>query len=182
MKSDVSALLDGELEAHEAKAAFAALHDEGELRRAWDEYQTIGAALRHEDRLGACLTARVMAGLAHDVTVLTPRSPRATAWHRPLMALAASVAGVAVVGWVAFSGQLAPTQVGSVQLASAVPSRPAAGATVAAGAPATPARPAVRREMQDYVAAHQAQVAVGQVMGGTQHIRTVSAGMGDERR
>jgi sigma-E factor negative regulatory protein RseA len=179
MKSDVSALLDGELEAHEAKAAFAALRDEGELRRAWDEYQTIGAALRHEEGLGAGLTARVMAGLAHDVTVLAPRPPRAMAWQRPLMALAASVAGVAVVGWVAFSGQLAPAPVGSVQLAGAVPAQPAAVATVAAGAPATPA---VRREMQNYLAAHQAQVAVAQVLGGTQHIRTVSVGTGDERR
>jgi sigma-E factor negative regulatory protein RseA len=179
MKSDVSALLDGELEAHEAKAAFAALRDEGELRRAWDEYQTIGAALRHEDRLGACLATRVMADLAHDVTVLAPRSLRPDAWHRPLLALAASVAGVAVVGWVAFSAPLSPAPVGAGSLATAVPTQPATIAVVSAAATVSPG---TRREMQDYLAAHQAHVPAAQILGGTQHIRTVSVGVGGERR
>jgi len=177
MKSDVSALLDGELEAHEAKAAFAALRDEGDLRRAWDEYQTIGAALRHEDRLGACLATRVMADLAHDVTVLAPRAPRADAWHRPLLALAASVAGVAVVGWVAFSAPVSP--VGPGPLAKVAPTQPTAIASVATAATVAPG---ARREMQDYLAAHQAHVPAAQVLGGTQHIRTVSVGVGGERR
>jgi len=182
MKSDVSALLDGELEAHEATAAFAALRTEDELRRAWDDYQTIGAALRREDRLGACLTARVMIDLGHDVTVLAPRSARATTWQRPLMALAASMAGVAVVGWVAFSGQLTPVPVGSGQLASVVHPQAPVLAQVSGSAPGKAANPPGQREMQDYLAAHQAQVAVAQVMGGTQHIRTVSVGVGDVRR
>ena len=174
MKSDVSALLDGELEAHEAKAAFAALRDEGELRRTWDEYQTIGAALRHEDRLGACLATRVMADLARDVTVLAPRQPRADAWHRPLLALAASVAGVAVVGWVAFSAPVGPGP-----MAKAAPTQETAIASVATAATVAPA---ARREMQDYLAAHQAHVPAAQVLGGTQHIRTVSVVGGGEGR
>jgi len=179
MKSDVSALLDGELEAHEAKAAFAALRDEGELRRAWDEYQTIGAALRHEDRLGACLATRVMADLAHDVTVLAPRPPRADAWHRPLLALAASVAGVAVVGWVAFSAPLSPAPLGQGPMAKAAPTQEIAIASVATAASVAPA---ARREMQDYLAAHQAHVPAAQLLGGTQNIRTVSVVDGGERR
>jgi sigma-E factor negative regulatory protein RseA len=176
MKSDVSALLDGELEAHEANGVMAALRSQGELRRNWDEYQTIGAALRRDEPLAAALTARVMAELGHDVTVLAPQARRPTAWRRPLMTLAASVAGVAVVGWVAFSGPLAPAPAPTAQLAKTLPSvRPAA--TVAAVVP-----PPARREMQDYLAAHQAQASGAQVFGGTQHIRTVSVGGGAERR
>lgn len=175
MKSDVSALLDGELEAHELDAAFAALREQGELRRSWDEYQTIGAALRQEDRLGTSLAGRVMAGLANDVTVLAPRPPRPAPQHRPLVALAASVAGVAVVGWVAFSGQPAPPA-SAPMAATPLPAAPAKLASVA-----TTATP-IRREMQDYLAAHQANVPVAQILGGTQHIRTVSVGVGGERR
>jgi sigma-E factor negative regulatory protein RseA len=177
MKSDVSALLDGELEAHETGAAFAALRGDADLRRAWDEYQVIGAALRRDDRLGTSLAGRVMAELAGEATVLAPRAPRATAWQRPLMALAASVAGVAVVGWVAFSGQSAPA--GSVPMVATVAPPAATSAKLASAATVAP--PA-RREMQDYLAAHQASVPVAQVLGGTQHIRTVSVGVGGERR
>ncbi|MDP2810346.1 MAG: sigma-E factor negative regulatory protein [Rhodocyclaceae bacterium] len=174
MRSEISALLDGELEAHEAQSAFAALRGAGDLRATWDEYQTIGAALRREDRLGAGLAARVMAGLEHDVTVLAPRqhARRAAAWQRPLMALAASVAGVAVVGWVAFSPQLSPTPAGPGHLARTPAAPPAAVASVA---------PAARREMQEYLVAHQAHVPAAQVLGGTRHIRTVSAADGARR-
>jgi sigma-E factor negative regulatory protein RseA len=172
MKGDVSALVDGELEVHEASATFTALRKDGELRRTWDEYQAIGAVLRKEDRLAATLTARVMNELSRDITIFAPAKPRAVLWHRPLMALAASVAGVAVVGWVAFSAPLAPAPGGSGQVAKSVPLPPVA--VVSAKAPT--------REMQDYLAAHQAHVAGTQVLGGTQHIRTVSAGGGAERR
>ena len=181
MKSEISALFDGELEAHEAQSAFTALRSDGGLRTTWDEYQTIGAALRREDRLDAGLTARVMAGLEHDVTVLAPHQHArpAAAWQRPLLALAASVAGVAVVGWVAFSPQLSPGLAGPGHLAR----------TPAAQLPGAPpvvsvaqVAPAARREMQEYLVAHQAHVSASQVLGGTQHIRTVSAGDGVERR
>jgi sigma-E factor negative regulatory protein RseA len=173
MKSEVSALLDGELEAHEAPSALTALHGNGDLRMTWDEYQVIGAALRREDKLGACITTRVMAGLEHDVTVLAPRPRHAATWQRPLMALAASVAGVAVVGWVAFSPQMSPAPAGSGHLARTGTVQPSTVAMVA---------PAARREMQEYLVAHQAQVSASQVMGGTQHIRTVSVADGDQRR
>lgn len=172
MKNEVSALFDGELEAHEAQSAFGALQRDGDLRATWDEYQTIGAALRREDRLGAGLTARVMAGLEHDVTVLAPRRPRSAPWQRPLMALAASVAGIAVVGWVAFSPQLSPPPGGPGHLARAASAQPATVAVVA---------PAARREMQEYLVAHQAHVPASQVLGGTRHIRTVLLADGASR-
>lgn len=175
MKNEVSALFDGELEEHEAQSALSALHGDGDLRATWDDYQTIGAALRREDRLDTGLTARVMAGLEHDVTVLAPH-PRPTAWQRPLMALAASVAGIAVVGWVAFSPQMSPAPAGPGHLASNPSTQVAAAATVASVAPTA------RREMQEYLVAHQAHVPSSQVMGGTQNIRTVSVAGGDQRR
>lgn len=115
--------------------------------------------------------------LSHDVTVLAPTKPQPGLWLRPLMALAASVAGVAVVGWVAFSAQLQPVPTGSSQLAKVMPTPPVAVAGVA-----TVAAKAPKREMQDYLVAHQAHVAGTQVLGGTQHIRTVSVGGGAERR
>jgi len=175
MKSEVSALLDGELEVHEAKPAFAALRKVEDLRVTWDEYQLIGAALRGEEQLGTTLTARVMAGLEHEVTVLAPPRRRPESWQRPLVALAASLAGVAVVGWVAFAPQLSPAPAGSGHLALATRGQRGV-ATVAAVAPVA------RNEMQEYLVAHQAYVSGSQIVGGTQHVRTIAIAEGGQRR
>lgn len=164
MKTEVSALLDGELETHEARDALAALRRDPDLRAAWSAYHTIGAALRGEQELSQDITARVMACLEQEATVLCPPARREAAWPRPAVALAASAAGVAVVAWMAFAPQF-----------SAAPTR-----TEIARAPAAVVamKPAAQREMQEYLAAHQAQASSAQLPSVTQNIRTVSASGG----
>jgi sigma-E factor negative regulatory protein RseA len=168
MKTEVSALLDGELEASEARDALAVLRRDGELRTAWSTYQTIGAALRGEKDLSQDITARVMAGLEQEATVLCPQARREAAWPRPAFALAASAAGVAVVAWVAFAPQFsaAPTH-------AAIARAPAAVVAM---------KPAAQREMQGYLVAHQAHASSAQLPGLTQNIRTVSASGGASRQ
>lgn len=171
MKIEVSVLLDGELEIHEVTGALAALKNAGDLREAWGDYQTIGAALRREDGLGRDITPRVMAALAEEPTVLAPRIRRETAWQRPLVALAASAAGVAVVGWVALSSGNGAEQ--------------SRGATFAQGQQAakvaTAVRPAGQGDLQEYLLAHQVNSPSSRLNGGTQHIRMVSAAGGAAR-
>ena len=93
---------------------------------------------------------------------VAPHSAARTGWTRPALALAASLAGVAVVGWLA----LAPTQE-SAQIASTpVP-------VLASTAPAQ----AQTLRLQEYLVAHQAHGGAGQITGGVRNVRTVAVAM-----
>jgi sigma-E factor negative regulatory protein RseA len=170
MKPELSALLDGELESHEARGILASLRDDESLRVAWSDYHLVGDALRDEGALACDVTARVMARLQSEPVVLAPRSIAQAGWWRPLMALAASLAGVAVVGWLAFAPQerdaLPPAVVATVASA-----QPAASAPVM---PVNATADSSGSQMQEYLAAHQAYAGGLQFQGSTQQIRTVS--------
>ena len=158
MNEKVSTLFDGELDDDEATRLFASSAGKAVLRQDCRSYQLIGDVLRKETLLDADITDAVMRRLLEEPTVLAPK-PR-LAWQRPTLALAASMSGVAIVGWLAMQQSPEP----------AVPilaqNTPAAVRSVAA------------HDMQEYVIAHQAQSANMQFQGGTEHIRTVALGSG----
>ena len=161
MKTRISALMDGELEQHEVAETLQALRRSEDLRREWREGQLIGAALRGERRLDLDVTARVMSALDTEPTVMAPAS-RAPAWQRPLLALAASAAGVAVVAWLALTpdGNSLPAGAGSLAAARPGP--------VVAQTQSTP-------RLQEYLVAHQAYAPGGVIGGAARNIRTVAA-------
>jgi sigma-E factor negative regulatory protein RseA len=106
MKADLSAFMDGELEAGSRNGPLETLTRDPALRRTWDEYQLIGDALRGVPNVGVRLADRVMARLADEPTVLAPAAIARPGRRGPLrhaLALAASVVGVAVVAWLALS-------------------------------------------------------------------------------
>lgn len=113
MKSELSQLVDGELDEARHAAVLNALRENASLRSTWHDYQLIGDALRHTNGLSADLTNRVMLDLQHEPTLLVPQSRAARAasaaneprWLRH----AAAMAGVAVVGWLAWSSPQSPT-------------------------------------------------------------------------
>jgi sigma-E factor negative regulatory protein RseA len=166
MTKELSALLDGEIEIHETPALWSQLKSDRALPGKWGDYRLIGEALRSEPGLGGDISKKVMLALQEEPVVLAPQPERKRGRsHRahPLLALAASVAGVAVVGWLALTQYSAAP--GSLQVARrAAP--PAAMALVSARS--VP-------EYQEYLLAHQANAPVLHMQGGTQHIRTVSA-------
>lgn len=163
MTKEVSALFDGEQEEREAPSTWQTLKSETSLRQAWGEYQLIGDALRRERRLDADITARVMAELKDEPIVLAPRRKPPSHWQRTAIAMAASVAGVAVVGWLALTrepatrdgAQLVRNEPPPIQVVSAAPVPP--------------------KGIEEYMLAHQASAHGLHIQGGTQHIRTVSA-------
>lgn len=161
MKNELSALLDGETDADGARPILKTLARDGELRRAWNEYQLIGGALRSEPNLHADLVARVMDGVRKEPVVLAP-ARRPAASFRPLMALAASVSGVAVVGWLAFAPAMEETPAPSLAMATSTQPSPAIQPV------------SVARGMEEYLVAHQAQASSLHLQGGSRHIRTVS--------
>jgi sigma-E factor negative regulatory protein RseA len=166
MKTRISALMDGELEQHEVVETLQALRRNEDLRREWNDGQLIGAALRGERRLDFDVTARVLSALDMEPTVMAPAARRASAWQRPLLALAASAAGVAVVAWLALApdGSGLPAGLPPVHssLAAAKPG------PVAAQAQSTP-------RLQEYLVAHQAYAPSGVIGGAARNIRTVAA-------
>ena len=162
MKTRISALMDGELEDHEVVETLRALRRSPELRSDWCNCQLIGAALRGERGLGIDVTARVMAAIDLEPTVMAPASRRRFEWRRPALALAASVAGVGLVAWLA----LAP--VGDGMPAGTTGLAGAKRGPVVAQAPSTP-------RLQEYLLAHQAYAPGGAVVSGARNIRTVAA-------
>lgn len=161
MKTRLSGLVDGELDEHDAKVLLDAVKGDPRLRACWHEYQLIGDTLRGERSIPGDITAQVMAALADEPVVLAPRPARQPAWQRTALALAATVAGVAVVGWLALAQRNDVSVSRGEQLAqNATPQTARADA----------------REMQQYLVAHQAQSSLLQFRGGTENIRTVAAG------
>lgn len=159
--------MDGELEQHELAETLQSLRRREDLRREWHDGHIIGAALRGERRLDLDVTARVMSALEAEPTVMAPASRRAPAWQRPLLALAASAAGVAVVAWLALApeGNGLPAGTGGLASVKAGP--------VVAQSQSTP-------RLQEYLVAHQAHAPGGVIGGAARNIRTVAAG-GDGR-
>lgn len=167
MTKELSALLDGELEAHETSALWSELKSDRQLAGRWRDYQLIRDALRREENLAADIGAKVMSELELEPTVLAPRAGRrADRMPGTVMALAASVAGVAVVGWLALAPQQGPREVPAVARA-VMPQGPVSLASSQAAQGA--------QEYREYLLAHQANAPGLHMQGGAQHIRTVSA-------
>jgi sigma-E factor negative regulatory protein RseA len=161
MTKELSALLDGELEVHEEPGLWAALKADPHMREKWQNYKLIGDAIRAERDLARDITSGVMQELAEEPVVFAPRTKRAPTWSSAIMAMAASVAGIAVVGWLALTPQ--------------VPGSDSAALAQAKYAPAAAvAMPSNSSGIQEYVLAHQANAPGLHLQGGTQHIRTVS--------
>ncbi len=107
MKSKISALMDGELETHEASEPLTALGRDREAFEAWRAYHVISDALQDTQALSRDFTRRCAARLAQEPTVLAPGRTAGLRERARWVALsaAASVAAVSLVGWLAFAPQ-----------------------------------------------------------------------------
>jgi sigma-E factor negative regulatory protein RseA len=163
MKERLSALMDEELGGAESEGCLDRLDRDGELQDAWRVYHLIGDALR--GHAGHGLPPSFADRLAAEPTVLAPRRAERAAQRNAWYALsaAASVAAVALVGWMALPLFEPPAQIASSQTAPAQ-------ATVAPPPAVVPAAQGVN----DYLLAHQ-RFSPSSVMGGmAPYVRTVS--------
>jgi len=176
VKSDISALMDSELEATALEGALSALHDEGEALAAWRTYHLIGDALQGRTFLDRACSARVAARLASEPVLIGPLPAQVAVAQRPRWfvpsALAASVAAVALVGWMAFAPRTPDSQ--GVQVAGTP-----APASVPAGAskpkPVALVRQPLTAAARDYLIAHQAYSPRNSLQGVAPYVRSVSA-------
>ena len=163
MKERLSALMDEELGGTEADGCLTRLAEDEALRETWRVYHLIGDTLRGQ--AGHGLSPDFAQRLAGEPTVLAPRRavrPVARSkWYA--LSAAASVAAVALVGWMA--------------LPLVAPPAPIAKAPVAPAIAAVALPPAVippAQGVNDYVLAHQ-RFSPSSAMGGmAPYVRTVS--------
>jgi len=163
MNERLSALIDDELGKPDTEGCLARLDEDRELRETWSVYHLIGDALR--GHAGQGLPPSFAERLAAEPTILAPRravrpAPR-TAWYA--LSAAASVAAVAMVGWMALPLFEPPERI------AASPPGPAV-----ASAEVKPAAVPAAQGVNDYLLAHQ-RFSPSSAMGGmAPYVRTVS--------
>src|SRR6267378_2869781 len=107
MTEKISALMDGELEARAADEALELLRRDGEAADTWRLYHLMSDALHGQRQLvSARFVERVAARLATEPALFAPGAlPGRTPLQRYGLGAAASLAAVALVGWLAFAPQ-----------------------------------------------------------------------------
>ena len=104
MTQDISSLMDGELEAHEAERAIQTCCADEDQKATWFIYHAIGDSMRGHAPRDLARPARVIAALQAQPTVLAPKPRAAATALKVAFAAAASLATVAVVAWIGLQG------------------------------------------------------------------------------
>lgn len=167
----ISALMDGELDAHQAQHEFARLEQSQELRQKWNTFHLIGDALRGERLLSTDLAEPLEQRLTQEPTVLAPRRRPVQKVTAYALSAAASVAAVALVSWLALSTQQSTTRE-EVAVAPPVTALPAALPAVVPVAPVASVPDEGRTN--EYLLAHQAFSPSTAIQGVVPYIRSVS--------
>jgi sigma-E factor negative regulatory protein RseA len=154
---EVSLLVDGELDADRVERVCRGLRESSAVET-WVCYHVIGDSLRGQCALIHGFGGRFSTRLAAEPTVLAP--PRARpAPAAVALAIAATVAAVGVVGWVALTTMpVAPEAIATAQQAAAV-------------RPADVRRPVVN----EYLLAHQEYSPTTAIQGVRPYLRAVAA-------
>jgi len=174
MKVKISALMDGELDAHELNEPLAALDKDADAFETWRTYHLISDTLQGRALLASDCLRRVVARLAEEPVLIGPLPgdvvrPERSRWFVP-SALAAGMAAVALVGWMALSPQ---QNDGPLLAPVARAPQPAPVVTVRAE-PEAPVRLPMTAATRDYLIAHQALSPRNSLQGVAPFVRSVS--------
>lgn len=173
MNERISALMDGELEGRAAAQAMDLLASDPQALQAWRAYHLISDAMRDTPLLSAGFAAAVAERLAAEPTVLAPQrreeQPRRHQVRWPA-AVAAGLAGVGLVGYLALNPQTGGVPAAAVPVAQGP--APAPKLTLIPLPSATP----------DYLLAHQGFSPRVSFQGMAPYVRTVSDQANEARR
>lgn len=166
----VSVLMDGELDSDEAARQIARIKQDSSLREGWETWHLIGDTLRgsRDQPLSARFSEQLSQRLALEPTVLAPRLRTPKKMQTYALSAAASVAAVAVVGWMALS-----TQRADQPAVLATGEAPATIRQVAVTPVAVESQP-YNGHMHEYLLAHQGISPSTAIQGVAPYIRTVS--------
>ena len=164
----ISAMMDSELDEAQLARQLTRLRDEPELQECWDTFHLVGDVIRGERWLHHRICRTVCDKLAFEPTVLAPRRASPKRIRTFALSAAASVAAIALVGWLAFiNNPLIPPQ----QLAK-TPST-TAPAVSPVSSPKLPSVPS-DGSMNEYLMAHQEYSPSTTIQGLAPYVRTVS--------
>jgi sigma-E factor negative regulatory protein RseA len=160
----ISALMDGELGADEARRHIVGLKDDSALRARWDDFHLIGDTLRGESLLSPKFGEAFSKRLASEPTVLAPHRLRSSLKRVTTYAMsaAASLGAIALVAWVAMT----PTTPVTVAVPVTAPN-PIQPAPTLASVPS-------EGRMNEYLLAHQGFSPSTAIQGLAPYIRSVS--------
>ncbi len=162
----LSEFMDGEADESVASDLVKRLKDDPESSRAWASYHLIGDTLRGQTGVSRQFSERIVQRLAQEPTVLAPRQSGAARYvRRHSRALAASFAGVALVGWISLFDNPFVRQPDNIALDQ---SAPAATAGRASGTEA------LDGEVNEYLLAHQQFSPRTSIQGVASYVRTVA--------
>jgi sigma-E factor negative regulatory protein RseA len=178
MNERISELMDGELEGKAASGAIDALGRDGDALQTWRTYHLIGDAMRDTRLLSAGFVGRVSEKLAAEPTVFAPNRirPEPRRWVAMPAAAAASVAAVALVGWVAISPQ------GERPAPGPVAQKPSVQALIQPVVALQPQIVPLPSAMPDYLLAHQGFSPRLSLHGMAPYARTVSEQANEGRK
>lgn len=162
----ISALMDGELEEHQARQIIAGIRQQGDLREHWDTFHLIGDAMRGDCRVSADFGSRIAQRLAQEPTILAPRRYTAKRVTAYALSAAASLSAVALVAWTALS--TSNPVVTQPQIAQVQPPIVTAPVAQIVSLPSNGA-------MNEYLLAHQGYSPSTAIQGVVPYIRSVSA-------
>ncbi len=171
MKERISALMDGELADREAAGLIGKIEAGGDGRDTWRTYHLISDAMRDTPLLSAGFAARVAERLEKEPTVLAPRRLQEAArpWFAIPAAAAAGVAGVGLVGWIAFAPQPQPQVPAIAEAPKVAPAPQVVLVPLPSGTP-------------DYLLAHQGFSPRVSLQGMAPYARTVSSQANESRK
>lgn len=169
MKETLSALMDDELSREQAAGLLPQLKRDAQLRRDWDCYHLVGDALRGV--YGPDLCAAIRARIEGEPTVFAPhRRSKAEKRRWTAMSLAAGVAAIGFVGWIALSG----TQQGPVQVAAVLTPQEAIQIAAVPASQFQPVAVSAGPAVNDYLLAHQRYSPSNAFQGVAPYVRTVA--------
>lgn len=165
----ISALIDGELDEHEMERQLSRLEQADGEQESWEMFHLIGDTLRGDSRISPDFNRRIAERLALEPTVLAPRRRAAGKAARYVMPIAASLAAVSVVAWVAFSSNplTAPDSPASQLAGTAPPQLPSVNS---------------QGQMNEYLLAHQGFSPSTAIQGVVPYIRSVSVSTPPQNR
>lgn len=173
MKEKVSALLDGALDDEASSRMLESLKRDGALRRDWENFCLIGDVLREEQGLSPDFARNVMRCIEDEPAIVAPhRREVGSGLVRHLMPIAASVMGVAAVGWVAVT--LNSDGPAVERIAAAKVQQPVALVSGPVEAPARVSGNTAESSEREYLFAHQAMAPSAAMPGVALYVRTVS--------
>ena len=165
----ISAMMDSELDEAQLAQQLTRLRDEPELQECWDTFHLVGDVIRGERSLNHEICRSVCEKLAFEPTVLAPRRPSPKRIRTYALSAAASVAAMALVGWLAFFDNplVSPQQIAKTPTQIAPSGTPVS----------SPRLPSVPSDgsMNEYLIAHQEYSPSTTIQGLAPYIRTVSS-------